>query len=84
MILDTTFITQPWLMLFVAAILALHVLTFFIPKFRLIFTIVNVLVHTAAAAALIMAGGTLYEFVLLLLVSSFTSMLLGRLEEKRK
>ena len=82
--MDTTFISQPWLLLFVAAILALHIVTFFIPMLRLPLTVLNVLVHTAAAAALIMAGGTLYEFVLLLLVSSFTSMLLGKMEEKRK
>ena len=62
------YITQPWLLIFVAAIVALHVVTYFIPKLRLPLTFVNVLVHTAAAAAIIIAGGEIEEFVLLLLM----------------
>ena len=82
--MDTTFITQPWLLIFAAAILALHALTYFIPKLRLPLTVVNVLAHTAAIAALVIADGTLEEAVLLLLVSAFVSLLFGRLEEIKK
>ena len=82
--MDSTFFAAPWLFAFAAAILVLHVLTHFLPKRQLPLTIVNVLVHVGFCAALILAGGTLYEFILVLLVSSFTSLLLGRLEEPKQ
>ena len=82
--MDSTFFAAPWLFAFVAAILALHILTHFLPKLHLPLTIVNVLVHVGFCAALLLAGGTLQEFILVLLVSSFVSLLLGRLEEDKQ
>ena len=82
--MDTVYITQPWLLIFAAAVIALHAVTYFVPKIRLPLTAVNVLVHTAAAAAIIIAGGEIEEFVLLLLISSFASLLIGHLEHKKE
>lgn len=82
--MDTVYITQPWLLIFVAAVVALHVVTYFVPKLRLPLTFVNVLVHTAAAAAIIMAGGEIEEFVLLLLISGFASLFVGEKEHAKE
>ena len=41
--MDTVYITQPWLLIFVVAAVALHVVTYFVPKLRLPLTFVNVL-----------------------------------------
>lgn len=82
--MDITFITQPWLLAFAAAVLSLHALTFFVPKLRFPLTVVNVLVHVASIAVLLIAGATLEETLLFLLISACVSLLFGRLEENKK
>ena len=82
--MDITFITQPWLLAFAGVVLALHVLSFFLPKFRLPITVVNVLLHAASIAVFLIAGASLEETLLFLLVSALVSLALGRLEENKK
>lgn len=82
--MDTVFLSAPWLLAMAAAILALHIISFFLPKLRLPLTIVNVLLHTAFCYCILTAGGSLYEFVLVLLLSSFVSLLLGRIEYEKE
>lgn len=81
--MDTVYITKPWLLLFIAAVIALHAVPHFITRLRLPLTFVNIPLHAAAAAAIIMAGGEIEDFLLLLLISGFSALAFGHLEEKK-
>ena len=82
--MDTVYFSHPLLLLYAVLLLALHVLCYFLPKIALWLTVLNVILHGIFCFAVLVSGGTLYEFVLVLLLSCVVAMILGALEEKKK
>ena len=82
--MDSVYLTHPLLLLFVAALLGMQVLIHFLPRLSLVLTAVSVILHAVFCFCVLVAGGTLYEFVLALLLSCVLSMALGAVEHKKE
>ncbi len=67
--MDSVFIKYPALLLFLAAILCLHILSKLL-KAPMTITVINGAVHAAALSAILLFGGNLEDALLLVLFSA--------------
>ncbi len=82
--MDSVYLTHPLLLLFFAVLLGAEVLTHFLPRFAFPLTVAIVVLGAVFCGCVLVAGGTLYEFVLALLACCVLSMALGAREHKKE
>ena len=82
--MDSVYLSHPLLLLFFAVLLGAELLTHFLPKLAFPLTVACVLLCAVFCGCVLVAGGTLYEFVLALLACCVLSMALGAREHKKE